>query len=747
MTSLPPKIDTINKPGRVEPLSAPSRVSEADLKEILQKIWRRRRIIFGTVLTLTVLASLVTWQLTPIYTSTALVMIEPRQAKVVDIAQVLSGLPADLETVNSEIQVIESRHMARRVVEKMKLELDPEFNPLLRQPTLVTTALEAVGSLLRRAGSSQASSEEKAERERSSVVDALRARIKVTGRANSRVIDVNVGSESPMKARAILQTLTDLYLVDQLDVKFEATQRAAAWLNERLSEVTRKVEISEKAVEDFRRENGLIRGKDDVNLSTAQITELSTQLVVARTKVAEADARLKQVEAVARSGRGTDSVGEVLSSPLIQALRQQESVVLRKQAELSTKYGPKHPQLINVNAELADLRQKITLEVRNIISNLRTELEVAKAREASLTRDLSDMERRVGGLNEKEVQLRALEREATANRTLLNTFLQRFKETSGQEGIQAPDSRIISAASLPIGPSFPNVLLIMSLTVVGSLILGVGLVFAVEQLDSGFRSMDQVEREMGVPALGMIPLLDPAKSGGLPPEQYCLEKPVSAYAESIRNLYVSLSLSDVDKPPKLVLITSSVPEEGKSAVSLSLSRVVARSGQKVVLIDCDLRRPAIHSRLNLPAKPGLVELLAHRAQFKDIVRIDKDSGAHIIPAGELAPNPTDLLASEQMQKLLIDLAKVYDFVVLDCSPVLAVTDARVLARRVDKVVYVVQWEQSRRETATFGLKQLQDAGGSIAGVLLTKVNVKKHAGYSYADSGYYHGRYQKYYTE
>jgi capsular exopolysaccharide synthesis family protein len=747
MTSLPPKIDTINKPQRGDAATMASRVSEADLKEILQKIWRRRRIIFGTVLTLTVLAGIVTWQLTPIYRSAALVMIEPRRAQVVDITQVLSGLPADLETVNSEIQVIESRHMARRVVEKMKLDLDPEFNSLLRQPTLVTTVLESIGSVLRRAGGTQLTPEERAERDRAGVVDTLRSRMKVTGRANSRVIEVTFGSENPLKARAIMQTLTDLYLVDQLDVKFEATQRAAAWLNERLSEVTRKVEISEKAVEDFRRENGLIRGKDDVNLSTAQITELSSQLVVARTKVAEADARLKQVEGVARRGGGVESVGEVLASGLIQALRQQESVVLRKQAELTTKYGPKHPQIINVTAELADLRQKINLEVRNVIGNLRTELEVAKAREASLDRGLRDMEQRVGGLNEKELQLRALEREATANRTLLSTFMQRFKETSGQEGIQAPDSRIISAASLPITPSFPNVPLIMSLTIVGSMILGVGLVFAIEQLDSGFRSMDQVEREMGVAALGMIPLLDPAKSGGLSPEQYCLEKPVSAYAESIRNLYVSLSLSDVDKPPKLVLITSSTPEEGKSSVSLSLARVVARSGQKVVLIDCDLRRPAVHSRLGLPAKPGLVELLAHRAQFKDIVRIDKESGAHIIPAGELAPNPTDLLASEQMQKLLADLAKVYDFVVLDCSPVLAVTDARVLARRVDKVVYVVQWEQTRRETATFGLKQLQDAGGSIAGVLLTKVNVKKHAGYSYADSGYYHGRYQKYYTE
>jgi exopolysaccharide transport family protein len=694
-----------------------------------------------------VLAGLVTWQLKPIYTSTALVMVEPRQSQVVNFTQVLSGLPVDTETVNSEIQVIKSRHLTRRVVEKMKLELDPEFNDLLRQPTLVTKALAAIQSIFQRASSVQTSPEETAERERSAVVDNLLTRVSATSNSNSRVIEVTVGSESPQKARAILQTLTDLYLVDQLDVKFEATQRAAAWLNERLGEVTRKVEISEKAVEDFRRENGLIRGKDDVNLSTAQITELSSQLVVARTKVAEAEARLKQVQAVARSGSGADAVGEVLQSPLIQALRQQESTVLRKQAELATKYGPKHPQIINVNAELADLRQKIALEVRNIISNLRTEVEVAKARSASLERDLGDMEKRVGGLNEKEVQLRALEREATANRTLLNTFLQRFKETSGQEGIQAPDSRVISAASLPTTVSFPNVPLIMSLTAVAALIIGVGLVFAIEQLDSGFRSMDQVEREMGVAALGMIPLLDASKSGGLAPEQYCLEKPVSAYAESIRNLYVSLSLSDVDKPPKVVLITSSVPEEGKSAVSLSLARVVARSGQKVALIDCDLRRPAIHSRLNLPAKPGLVELLAHRAQFKDIVRIDKESGAHIIPAGELAPNPTDLLGSEQMQKLIVDLAKVYDFVVLDCSPVLAVTDARVLARRVDKVVYVVQWEQSRRETATFGLKQLQDAGGSIAGVLLTKVNVKKHAGYSYADSGYYHGRYQKYYTE
>jgi capsular exopolysaccharide synthesis family protein len=747
MTSLPPKIDTVGKPQRADAASMAARVSEADFKEILQKIWRRRRIIFGTVLTLTILAGIITWQLTPIYQSTALLMIEPRQAQVVDITQVLSGLPADLETVNSEKQVIESRHMARRVVDKMKLELDPEFNARLRQPTLVTTVLDTIGSFLSRADNTRLTPEERAERDRSSVVDALLARMKVTTRANSRVLEVSVGSEDPLKARAILQTLTDLYLVDQLEVKFEATQRAAAWLNERLAEVTRKVEISEKAVEDFRRENGLVRGKDDVNLTTAQITELSSQLVVARSKVAEAEARLKQVENIARTGRGVDSVGEVLSSSLIQRLREQESVVLRKQAELATKYGPKHPQMINVNAELADLRQKINVEIRNIIANLRTELEVAKAREASLARDLREMEERVGSLNEKEVQLRALEREAAANRTLLNTFMQRFKETSGQEGIQAPDARVISAASLPIGPSFPNVPLIMSLTLVGSLILGVGLVFAIEQLDSGFRSMDQVEREMGVPALGMIPLLDPAKTSGLPPEQYCLEKPVSAYAESIRNLYVSLSLSDVDKPPKLVLITSSVPEEGKSAVSLSLARVVARSGQKVVLIDCDLRRPAVHSRLGLPAKPGLVELLAHRAQFKDIVRIDKESGAHIIPAGELAPNPTDLLASEQMQKLLADLAKVYDLVVLDCSPVLAVTDARVLARRVDKVVYVVQWEQSRRETAIFGLKQLQDAGGSIAGALLTKVNVKKHAGYNYADSGYYHGRYQKYYTE
>jgi capsular exopolysaccharide synthesis family protein len=258
--------------------------------------------------------------------------------------------------------------------------------------------------------------------------------------------------------------------------------------------------------------------------------------------------------------------------------------------------------------------------------------------------------------------------------------------------------------------------------------------------------MEQVERLLGMTALGLVPALKGLKNFRKRPESYILEQPASALGESIRSLRTSLMLTNLDRPPRVIMVTSSVPQEGKTAVSLSLARLFASIGQKVVVVDCDLRRPAAHKSFGLDLVPGLVEHLSGELPLEAVIKQDTHSATWLIPAGRAAANPPELLGSEEMKRLLKRLSENYDLVIVDSAPVLAVSDSLILCRQVDKTVFVVRWARTRRETATRGLRQVLEAGGDVAGVLLTAVDVKKHAQYGYSDSGYYYGRARKYYT-
>lgn len=419
---------------------------------------------------------------------------------------------------------------------------------------------------------------------------------------------------------------------------------------------------------------------------------------------------------------------------------------MRKAAELSTQYGEKHPRMINVRAEIRDLRSKIKTEAYKITDNLRSEVAVAHARERTLAGRLKQLEKKIAMLNENRVQLHALEREAEANRVLYQTFLARFKETQAQEDIQQTDARIISRADVPSRPSFPKKRLILALAFAGAIFLGVVFAFFIEQLDHGFRSMEQVERLAGVSPLGLVPALRGLRAYANAPEDYIVAKPESAFGESIRSLQIGVQLSNVDTPPKVVLVTSALPDEGKTVIALSLVRMKALAGEKAIIVESDLRRPSLYKKLQLPEEPGLVEYLADQAALAEIIHKDEATGADLLPAGRLTPNSSNLLNSERMKALLAELSERYDLVVLDSPPVLAVADARILARLADKTIFIVRWAETRREVAMMGLKQIAEAGGDIAGFVLSRVNVKKHARYGYGDSGYYYGRYTKYYT-
>jgi succinoglycan biosynthesis transport protein ExoP len=724
-----------------------------DLRELGRKLWRRKGIILATSTILTTLAALVIFQLTPRYTAETQIVVDTRQSKVVDVEAVLSGLSVDNDMIQTEVEIIRSRSLARKTIAQLGLDSDPEFNEVLPQPSGIAQLLdprrhipeEWLAVLFGPPDDENSTQEDQAETTQTRVTEAFLAALTVVPQRRSRVIKLAFSSANPHKAAKIANTLADFYIVSQLEVKFEATQTASKWLSERLEELREQVAVSESAVEEFRNESGLLRGRD-ATLAAQDVSELSMQIAVERTELAEGEARLHQMESLLNSPGGIESVSEVLQSPLIQRLREQEAQLEGKVAELFVTYAERHPKMINARAEVGDIREKIKVEIEKIAQGLRNEIAVARVREAGLNRRLTELKSEVALLNRTGVQLRALEREADANRMLFETFLVRLKETTAQESFQQSDSAILSRADVPENPSFPNKRRLLSLSLLGAVSLGILLAFAIEKLDRGFRSMEQVAQLRGVAPLGLIPALKGLRRLGKTPSAYILEKPGSAYAEAIRSLGTSIFLADVGGRPKVILITSALVKEGKTSVTTSLARLQASVGKKVVVVDCDLRRPAAHKEFGFRSSPGLVEVLAGEASLDEVMQRDPISGAHVLVAGGRAPSPAELLGSERMKKLLKTLSRSYDLVIIDSAPVMAVSDTRVLARLADKTIFLVRWADTPREVATAALQQIIDAGADVIGVQLSMVDVKKHAGYGYSDSGSYYGPMRKYYT-
>jgi capsular exopolysaccharide synthesis family protein len=346
------------------------------------------------------------------------------------------------------------------------------------------------------------------------------------------------------------------------------------------------------------------------------------------------------------------------------------------------------------------------------------------------------------------VELGALENEVETNRRLYQTFLERFRELVEQQGLQDSDAKILSPADPPISPSHPRVMLLTLVAFGAATMLGIVLVFLIERWDSdfGFRSADETLSAAGVRALALVPDLSRRETRGIAAEDYILQKPNSAYAEALQRIRTSLFLSDGEQPPKTILITSSVPLEGKSTIAAALARQSARSGLKVILIDADLRRPRLHELLGFPNQNGLSEVLTGCANPEAAIKRDESSGLDFLPAGVGVVSPPDLFRSSTMKVLIEETAAYYDLVIIDSPPVAAVSDSFTLSGLVDKSIYVIRWEQTPRNVALAGIRQMLDAGADIAGVVLSRVDFKKHARYGYADSGYYQGRYRKYYV-
>ncbi|MFT4252511.1 MAG: polysaccharide biosynthesis tyrosine autokinase [Caulobacter sp.] len=719
-----------------------------DLNVVIAIFRRRLRLFAAVALAVFVAVVLYTLQQTPLYSTSAQVMLDVRQEQVApDMNAVLSGLPADSAVVDTEVEVLRSRSLAGRVVQKLKLDQDPYFNSSLAGAKGVRAWLPFLKKTVTPAEKVDGV---EAQRRRERIVDRVLSGLSVKRSGVTYLITVQYTHPDPATAAKLANAFADLYLTEQLEAKFDATRQANEWLNTRVADLRGELQQAEADVQQYKIANNLMSAQG-ATLTEQEISGLNQQLAGARAEQAETDARLSIARSQLARGSTGEDVGESLNSPVVQQLRKQRAEKSAAVADLSGRYGERHPDLLKARRELADIDTQIQAEIKRIISNLEAQAQVARQRTGSMAGSVGAARGALAGNNRASIRLGELERKADSVRTLYESLLNRFKQTTAQQGIEQPDARVVSRATIPTQPSAPKPSLNLMMGLIAALGAGVGAVVLAEILMAGLFTEDEVERRLGAPYLGSVPLLsstlDDARSvRGLTPPDYLLNKPLSSFAESLRKLRAAILFSKVGETVKVIAVTSSLPGEGKTTTTFSLGRTLAASGANVVVVDCDLRQGAINRFLPAPPSVGLIEVLNGAATLDEALVVD-ESGAKVLPLMKSAYTPRDVFGSAAFQRLLAELRQRFDVVLLDTAPLLAIADTRILAPHADAVVMLARWKRTPVKAITSALSLLHGRGVFLAGVALTQMDLKAQSRYGYGDASYYYKSYRKYYAD
>jgi len=717
-----------------------------DLNVLIATFRRRLRLFAAVALVVVVAVMLYTMQQTPRYTATAQVMLDVRTEQVTDMSAVLSGLPADSSVVDTEVEVLRSRSLAARVVKQLKLADDPYFNPYAPGAKSARSLLPFMKKAV--APTSAVSSLE-AQRREETVVDNVLQGLKVRRSGLTYLIVIEYTHPDPAQAAKLANSFADLYLTEQLEAKFDATKSANEWLDGRVGELRDQLQEAEAAVQQYKIANNLLSA-EGATLTEQEISGLNQQLAAARAEQAETDARLSTARNQLARGSNGEDVGEALTSPVVQQLRKQRAEKSGEVADLSGRYGDRHPDLLKAKRELADIDSQIQAEIQRIISALDAKAQVSRQRTNSMAGSVASSRGTLAGNNRAGIRLGELQRKADSVRTLYETLLARFKQTSTNQGIEQADARVVSKAKIPTRPSYPKPSLNLALGIIMALGAGAAAVVLAEVLVAGLFTEDEVERRLGLPYLGSVPLLSSAVdakiSRSTSPADYLLAKPLSSFAESFRKLRAAILFSKVGETTKVIAITSSLPGEGKTTTTFSLARTLATSGANVVIVDCDLRQSALNRFLKEVPTVGLLEVLNGVATLEQAL-IDDVSGAKILPLAKASYTPRDVLGSPAMLRLLTELRARFDVVLLDTAPLLAIADTRVLAPSADAVVMLARWKKTPIKAILAALSLLKGRGIFVAGVALTQVDMKAQTRYGYGDANYYYKSYRKYYAD
>jgi succinoglycan biosynthesis transport protein ExoP len=822
--------------------AAPEMLSAAESLQYILSFVRQQFhvIVFVTLLTSALgVIYLITAQ--PSFTAHAQLLIDAHKPQIFRQQAILADTPIDTAEVESQIEVLKSENVESAVIKNLHLTEDPEF--VGSGGGLLGTLFGFISSPFR---SNRATSEFELARR---ALSEFHERLSITRVGFSYVINISFQSHNPDHAAEIANAVADAYIVDQMNSKYQSTRRASVWLQDRIKELRDQVSAAERAVVEFKQKNNIVStGGDKQNLSQQQVTELSSQLVVARASTAEAKARLDRINSVLNAVLPNASFGETvadtLKSDVVSKLRTQYLELAAREADFSAKYGHDHLAVVNLRNQMREIRNNIFAELKRLGETYKSDYEIAKQRQEGVQNELAQAVSQSQNTDTASISLRELESTAQTYKSLYDNFLQRYMEAVQQQSFPITESRVISPASRPLIKSHPKTELVLAIAGIGGILLGFGIGLLRELTDRVFRTSNQVETLLQKNCIALVPLFvekdhipdgakanvgpnnlqttnrDQEKSRSIgkslfshlaeaarsfslvsdlhgtikstklkvtsftaslsdegkptsslstnsemasqlagPRTLVCdniaiktlIDAPFSRFAEAIRSIKLSVDVDLAIKTNRAIGITSSLPNEGKSTISVALAHLMSQTGRKTILVDCDLRNPTLSHALAPGAQAGLLELITEKATLEEIIWKDPSTKMAFLPVvtrSRLA-HSNEILSSIQMKKLFDQLRESYDYVIADFSPIAPIVDVRSTMGLVGSFIFVIEWGHTKIDIVEHALDHAQGVYENLLGVVLNKVDINLFGRYvGNRESYYYNKQYERYgYTE
>jgi exopolysaccharide transport family protein len=721
---------------------------ESMLREYMRVLIKRKWLVISVIVGIFMAVAVASLRQTPIYDAVGRIAVNKADSNLVAFKDSAPDTDyvyeqSDLDT---EVRILQSDLMALQVIRQLNLDKRPEFGGHgdQKQANLVADPLQTDSART------------------SALLAMFHSRLHVSLIPNTRIMEIHFTSTDPQLAASAVNTLAATYVEQNFKTKFESTMQASDWLSKQLIDLQMKVETSQEKLVRYQKEHEILGTDEKTNITTEKLDELNKEMTMAESDRMQKEAVYRQTEsndpvavqaAIVADNGGSNTAGSVL----LDKLREQQVNLGIEIAKDSDQLGPNHPTVVKLNNQLKEIDHQYQVETDKAVDHLKGRYLAALQRENMLRGAFEKQKQEANKLNESAIEYSILKRDLDSNRTLYEGLLEKLKEAGVTAGLRSNNFRIIDAARVPTGPSEPNIPRNLSFALVLGIISGLGLAFLLENMDNTVRTPEQATALSGLPSLGMIPL--GSKSGNHGPtgkrlaltsskeavETVTQVRPQSQMAESYRALRTSLLLSNLGAPPKVIMVTSARPQEGKTTTSINTAIVLAQKGVRVLLIDADLRRPSVHKTLGMGPRSGLSNVLTGSATLQQTITTSPMlPNLFIMPAGTPPPNPAELLASSNMRDLIAELRGMYDHIVIDTPPTLSVTDAVVLSPRADATVLVIRSSQTTKQALRRARDILMQVNAHVAGVLLNAVDLTSPDYYYYYE---YQGKYGQYYHE